>query len=263
MCEKCPVVAAIEKLRVGGFYADEDDYKSEFLVVVGEGEESHEYICDDAIFYLTVRSIDVARLKISKPDLAKCKERFESWFGGVSGSTYAQVYKRILSQSESRKLLVDRFARVMDLLKRLEDWLLLRVHELARAGKPINVTLPDIIWYDNGNDNRKDSPAAVRDMVNQLVDLVNRFNLGSLLHKHKLTKHLPLDDFQTPQPDWSKKVPDFKPTTVDEYIRDMEAMIDIETEVGGYIKAVSKYYCDAINKLGELAEECQKIARDK
>lgn len=256
----CPLIVAIGDIRTGGFYSDDAEDLDNAVVCVGGGDT--EYVCDDTSYYLNLRMIEIARFELAKPDLEKCRAKFERMYGWLQGKTREQLYRKLIDDSQMKRLLYRQFLSLVEAIVRLEDLISVKVIEHSRKGKPINVTIPDIMLLPHIDTQIIYEPAVLTKTMNAILGYMDKLNIGSML--------------SGPIGETFELVPDFAPTHIpnfkdiapklraplgspEQYINEMKILLSFETETTKYIQELERYHCLVINHVNKVHRVMKKI----
>jgi hypothetical protein len=259
-CKTCPLVVAIGKIRGGGLYTDDEEQNNNNIVTVG-GNGDTEYICDDTSYWINLRLIETARFEISKPSLDLCKRKFQRMYGDYKGKTREYIYTKIIAESQMKKLMYKQFIALVESLVKLDDWLLAKVDDNARKGKPINITVPDIMLLPHVDVEIIYKPEVLTSTMNSILQYMSKLNINSLLKDPLTIEFGSVPDFN---PVNSVNMNDIIPypdklTSADDYLTAMKKLSDFEIETAKYVQDIEKYHCEVISKVNCVFHAMQKI----
>ncbi len=251
----CPVVKAIREIRGAGL-CDDDDTQT---VKLGGSDAQIEYVCDDVSFYITTRKMTLARFELSRPTMQECVHKYHELFR-ADYTDYAAIYAHIVEHALEKKYMYRQFVQLVDLLENINQPILRRVDNLARQGKPVNISLPDIIFLPHVDQIIAYRPDILEHTINKIIDYVNRINIDSLIPSHARANIKHVGPFTAAeQLDMSISIEPIDATTPAEYMEQMNALLNHEITVAKYVNGIEKYQCMVINHMNKIYDFCKKI----
>jgi hypothetical protein len=274
----CPIVSAIREIRGGGgdgsasaggdaggdgdgstpIYFDGAEETSERVIKVG-GADSAEIVCDHVMFYMMSRKMALARFEMAHPEPRECAKVAAEMFRGIAGEDYETAYPRIVDAAISRSHLYNQFVGLIDLIGQLDEFILARVSAAAKAGKPINVSLPNIVFLPHIDQLIIYRPDVLERAMNRIIDYMRALNINSILTEpvHCELEHIPR--FAVLAPDMTTLIPAITGRTTDEFLEKMHAVLKHEMRVASYVAEIEKYHCDVINHMNAVYDIIKKM----
>lgn len=253
-CKVCPLVQAVNVIRGGGLFIDDLEESDNTVVKIGGGDT--EFICDDTTYYINTRLIELARFEISRPDLIQCRRKFQRMFAWIT--TREDVYKKIIDESQIKGLIYQQFINLVELLDKLDSFILAKVTEVGRTGRNLNITVPDILFAPNIDIQIIYNPSLMRATINNILEYMRRLNINALLRENVSETFELLPEF-SPVHDLTEMAPHGIAVSTEEYINLMHKMLDFEMETAKYVQEMESYYRDAINITHKVFKYVQKI----
>ncbi|SIP86076.1 Hypothetical protein PACV_363 [Pacmanvirus A23] len=253
----CPVVAAIKEIRGAGLYSDDD---SQNMIKLGGSDAEVSMICDEMSFYIMVRKMDMARFELSKPNDVQCKLKYAKMFKNIAGRDYAAIYALLIDSVLKKKFMYNQFVELVNLIGKMEELIEIKVLEVGKAGKSINVTIPDIFLLPNIDMLIIYRPDILEATINKIIDYINKLNVNSLISTNVQTGVKLVEKFTADRPDMDTVVTKIENAyTVEEYLAKMKEILEHEMRVADYVRLVEKYQCTVINHLNSVYDICKKI----
>ncbi len=255
----CPVVEAINAIRGGGIYKDDMEDDPSAIVRVG----GVEYVMNDISYYISSRKIELARFELSRPTLQACKAKYKKTFAPLTGLTYSALRVHIIDRAIDRPFAYEAFINIVDLIGKIEELIIDVVATLARKGKPINISLPDMLFLPHIDRIIVYDPAAMEHTMNKIIEYINKLDVGSITDAPKLTQRIPnvarfippaaVDDMAhstVVSPDTSTL------STPEDYIAAMKTISEAETHVTEYVSGIEKYHCVVVGHMQQVYDRC-------
>ena len=239
---KCPVIEAINEIRGAGINDDSG------LVKVG----GIDFVCDNVSFYMSLRIMDLARFKLSKPTLDDCIKKANKFFIDTVDKSAEEIYNNII-------LNCDQFAKQIKSCIKIIDEFEKNLIKALETNTNINIAVTDLnIITDTKLLTLR--PDALYSSVNGIVDYVNSINVDdiSISAGEKISiEHI--EPFNAVQPGWAETIQGPSGETPYDYLNDMKRVLDEEMEIAKYAKRVEEYHVLAIKKISEICEKINTI----
>jgi hypothetical protein len=249
MAEVCPVVKIIKE------YQGADEESSARVIKLG-GSDGPEQVFDDISFYMMSRKMELARFELGRPSLAECEAKYHKMFHDSIGD-YAELYPRMIDRAMTRGHIYTQFTRLVNLLGQLEELIVARVESVARAGGPVNVSLPDIFLMPHVDQLIIYRPDVLRATMNNIIGYVNRVDIGSIM-RTPVRASIPLvEPFTGVLP--AGKITPTRATTPEEYLTEMKKILDCESEIVDYISRVEEYQVRVINHVNMVYDHVRAL----
>lgn len=250
----CPVILEIDAIKAGGYYHDDDSTSNVF--VVGGASDASLHVCDDVDFYINMKRIEVARLEAQlreNPALVnKVAYKYNELFKWMEGATADTIIKHIMDRSQLKKYLLDEIIKIIDMIYKLEETINFNVLRIARTGKKINVSLPNIdlpeidinVIYD---------PNVLYKVLISIVTYINGVNIKSLIGQspNKIIPVLP--------PNIEDDSPAPHGYNYSATISSMKELLKIEIGFADYVKRVEAYQCHAMTIISKIRENLNML----
>jgi hypothetical protein len=217
LAQSCPCRKTIDEIY-GGY-----EFFNDTTVVVGGAD----IVLEDSIFYISKRKLELARLKISG-DVNKFYDENYKW---MENKTNYDIYKNMLKQLHSIKILYDIFTEVINKIDKVEYYMCINRKKNTNVSLP-EFTISPII----------DGAILVRpDLIYQTICKIISF--VTTIHKVEIK---PISKFDKILPTVS--INDFTKS-----IDNMENMLNQEIKIADFVLSVEKYHIEVINKLNEIS----------
>ncbi len=261
-CQTCPLVQAINQIRGGGFYNDGAEESDGTIVKIGGGDT--EYVCDDTSYYINVRFIELARFELSKPNVEQCKAKFNKLFGWMSeNATRRDVCRRMIDASSMKALVYNQFIKLIDILGKLNDFIVAAVVDAGRQGRRVNVSIPDILFPPDVDVYIIYNTKLLTHTMNLVLSYMSKLNINDLLDAPITEKFDVIPDFK-PSVDlnFGEKIPAASALqTPEQYMARMKALLQFEADTAKYVQEVEKYNCGVVNQVNRVFSVVEKIIR--
>jgi len=251
----CPVKQAIKEIRGSGV-VDDAEWKLMRIVGSSESEESSTtYVCDDTAFYITTRKIMQARFELEEGTTEQCEKFIAEW-GWLPGQTHREIAVRLID-TILQDHVKTQLALLADLFDQLEQYILAKIETAARRGKRFKVSIPNLAFDVSIDTGIAHDPPQLQWTMNSIVAYVNKLNLGDLVLLRDRKQIEPLGPPpQLAAPD--TRVPQREDSPCKKYI---DELISQELQVLDYVRCVEKYHCSAVNKMGEIRDNCNGLIK--
>lgn len=253
----CPVVETIKEIRGSGLWIEDDDQEN--IIKLGGSESNTSIVCDNVAFYMMTKKMDFARFKLSKPNYNACKSKYHKDFKKITG-TYAEVYTRLIDNVLKKNYMYTQFTDLVDLIYNMELLIVSRVESESRAGHNINISLPDIILLPHIDKLIIYRPDILTETINKLINYINKVNINSII-KDNIRADIPNVEKFDKKLDMATKIisREDEPGDAEEYITEMNILLDQEMIVADYVREIEKYHCIVINYLNKVYDVCKKL----
>lgn len=239
----CPVVKAIGGLYEGGYICSDDNDNAQIVSIGGD-----EVVLDDSSFLLTVRTLELARLELSKPDAAKLQKFYDAGYKHLGNATYKTIYSMYYRGNAH---LYKMFIMLVNIVGTLEDTLCKYIKTDAKTALSTLslMSLPSVTFLPEVDTWIMFDPRVLEHSVNKLVDYVNTFKV----REKKITSLQHVKTFDE-RIDMNTKLPAVEPT-----IESMKEMLKHETIVANYVRALERYHVTVIGRMNEIFAACQEL----
>ena len=221
-------------LRAGGFSGGDDDDKCKTAAIGTKAPVV--YVLADVPYYLTKKHVKLAR----RPCLAG-KDSVFGYLRGPPNEAHAALFARAVKHNH----LIKRITKLIDAIKSIERALVVCVIELARKGRPLNISLPTL---NIDGPPRNHSAEDIEHVTNSIVDYLNRLDVNSIIARPARPNLGRLAPVAAALPD-APPAGDLGP----------EGLAEYELKLGGYSAAVEEYHCDALGVVENALGHCKKI----
>ena len=266
--DTCPVVKVIREIHGAGL-ADEDTgrvalaWQSQSRRKRGGAEDnddgtiSKSVVMDEVAFYITMRKMELARFELSAPSVTACAAKYRSMFRDTIDVTYSELYTRLVDKVVGHTMR-DRFVRLIDMLGDMESLIIIKADMLARDGRAINVSLPDMCVGPSVAIVHQ--PEVLCAAANIIIDYVNNIRIDSLLRTPTGPSRIPhIAAYSGPTPDMTTAVSSIVASTAAGYMAGMQKILSHEVELAMYVRDVEAYHCKVINHLGAVFVVCDQL----
>jgi len=256
---QCPIVIAINEIRVGGYYKDEDSDVN--VIKIGGNDSPIEFVCDEVGYYIMSRKMELARFELSNPNHEATNLKYRLSFGWMIPSDYSQLYTRIIDRAIKKDYLYNQFVQLVNLIGEMEEFIITSVAAAGRAGKVINVSLPDIILMPHIDQIIVYRPDVLMATINKIISYINRLNITSLLGEPVQKNIEMVTPFTGIPPCMSTQVISKAVVfdSAEKYLKSMHELLAHEIIVADYVQKVENYQCGVINKMNSIYDVCKKI----
>jgi len=238
----CPVRRVIDE-----YYGSSESARAHDDWAVKVGGDDCLHVCDGVSYYINLRKMEIARFKLTRPGP-----------GQISTSklfregTYAQLYHNIIDVAVGPYMVIQ-FEKVVTMIEKMEELIMYKVDDLARAGKNINIQLPTLILPANVSQIIKYRPDVLYSAVNKIIEYMNNIDISSIVNIRP-EKISPI----SPMKSWALNMENVLPARAPT-IEALDDYLAHEILVAQYAAEVEKYQCYVTNQLNHVIEACQII----
>lgn len=235
----CPIVKAINNIYAGGFEQDAEG------VYVGGVER----VLDNVIYWITKRSMEVARFELGNPTPADIKAKFDELY--PVEYTRLDLYNRIYKCIDAVTVQTQ-FYNVYDTVGELESLLVYYTEIMVQRGVAPNISIGSVElppWVGEIIAHQHD---ALTKCANKLISYVNAIHIDGL-PRVNIPLVAPFDmtiDLALPIGDLPE----------DPMLR-LRMMMNIELDIARHIQAIEAYQCDVLRAMGKVEEACLELTK--
>lgn len=251
----CPIVKAFDSLKSGGW--DPDDQTSDENLITGGGDKA--YVADDVCYRVNFVTLSVARLEASKPTPDKLRAKLAELFPYYSAGRplrYNDIYLYLLKDMLTANIMGGKLITMVQKVLYLNAWIFGKVMDAARAGRPINVTIPPLTVPPIRADGPLE-PTKIMSVLNGVEAYITGLNLGDLLGKITLPKPELSEPPKPPVMSKEVAVPAAGPD-----LAIMKALLAAELEVCEYLRHLEKYQCKMINHVNSIYDTLHSLMQN-
>lgn len=250
----CPVVKAISEIRGAGLFIDDD---TSSIIKLGGNQSNCEIVFDDMLFYMNSRKLELARFELSKPSMSDCETKAKKFYGGI---TYSELYSKLIDTVFKKKYMYEQFVRLVDLISDMEKLIEKKVEYISGMGKPLNITIPDIILLPHIDKLIIYRPDVLNNTTNKIIDYVNKININTIIDNPVRINVKPVDKFV--MRDMNTEIPNITGRNPDEILKSMHQSLEHELNVCKYLHEIEKYQCNVINRLNDVFDVCNRLVSE-